>query len=201
MSIKSTSAAFSRALPNHNFRLDEYHTLRDIYAYVDALSLEYPSFVRSFDIGSTHEQRPIKAIEITQNASDSDFVWLDSLTHAREWITGSTLVYIIDSIVAAHARPLASEQVSVSGRAQLRNKNFIIIPVVNPDGYEHTWTSNRLWRKNRAPNGKCLGVSTRFLFVSSIVRSLVQLEFIQSCTSEAVCSYSLSQLWLVSTAC
>jgi hypothetical protein len=29
-----------------------------------------------------------------------------------------------------------------------------VIPVVNPDGYEHSWASsaNRLWRKNRQPN-------------------------------------------------
>lgn len=32
------------------------------------------------------------------------------------------------------------------------------MPVMNPDGYEHTHTSDRLWRKNRKKNSVCSGV-------------------------------------------
>lgn len=31
-------------------------------------------------------------------------------------------------------------------------------PLVNPDGYEFSHTSNRLWRKNRVAAGNCRGV-------------------------------------------
>ena len=42
--------------------------------------------------------------------------------------------------------------------------NWYILPVANPDGYVHTFATNRLWRKNRRPQGKnkeghnCTGV-------------------------------------------
>lgn len=35
-----------------------------------------------------------------------------------------------------------------------------LIPIVNIDGYDYTWTTNRLWRKNLRKNAhsSCLGV-------------------------------------------
>lgn len=33
-----------------------------------------------------------------------------------------------------------------------------ILPVLNPDGYEYTHTHDRMWRKNRAQYGECIGV-------------------------------------------
>eukprot|EP01052_Picozoa_sp_SAG31_P042335 SAG31_NODE_6694_length_1922_cov_2.221613_3_plen_68_part_00 len=41
-----------------------------------------------------------------------------------------------------------------SWTALLRQLRFIVIPVLNPDGYEYTWDpgGDRLWRKNRTPN-------------------------------------------------
>ena len=32
--------------------------------------------------------------------------------------------------------------------------DFFLLPVVNPDGYEFSHTTDRLWRKNRAPNSE-----------------------------------------------
>jgi hypothetical protein len=50
-------------------------------------------------------------------------------------------MYLID-------RFLSTEQ----GKELLSRFHFIFVPVANPDGYVHTWTENRLWRKNRRPN-------------------------------------------------
>ena len=152
--LASSSPVLSASLDGA-LRLDQYHSLEEIYAFVDALPRRYKR-LQVFTIGRTAENRPIKALELTNNATDPDFVWLDALTHAREWITGSTLLYALDRLVAgppANAAP-----------SSLYAKNYIIVPVVNPDGYSYTWTTNRMWRKNRsrqrAGESKCIGVSS-----------------------------------------
>lgn len=172
MAASASAPAISSAVPEFSasldgsLRLDQYHTLEEIYAFLDELPARY-SNVHVFTIGRSAENRPIKALELTNNATDSDFVWLDALTHAREWITGSTLLYIIDQLVAGSGssdnqlQPQRQQQ----ARSALHSKNYIIVPVVNPDGYAFTWSHNRMWRKNRsrsplrAPDSKCIGVS------------------------------------------
>ena len=36
----------------------------------------------------------------------------------------------------------------------LNQVKFLVQPVLNPDGYAHTHSSSRMWRKNRSPQGK-----------------------------------------------
>lgn len=172
-------AVYSKAVASMQFRLDKYHSLEEIDAFLEALQNQYPRKVSLFSIGQTFEGRPIRALEIINNKTDSDLVWLDALTHAREWVTGSTILYIIDQILApinTHAQQQSIVQM----------KNYIIIPVVNPDGYSYTWTTNRMWRKNRSkstvPKSNCLGVSSvthreekcaqLYLYIHILIRSI-----------------------------
>ena len=37
--------------------------------------------------------------------------------------------------------------------------DFYIIPVLNPDGYKYSWTTNRMWRKNMRPVGSAGGAA------------------------------------------
>lgn len=67
-----------------------------------------------------------------------------SLIHAREWISGSTCQYIAQQLVTGYDTDSAI-------RHLLDTTEVIMVPVVNPDGYEFSWTRNRLWRKNRKP--------------------------------------------------
>lgn len=48
-------------------------------------------------------------------------------THAREWITISSLLYIANELICnRHSLP-----------KYMRNINFVLMPIVNPDGYEN----------------------------------------------------------------
>ena len=43
----------------------------------------------------------------------------------------------------------------------LKKYTFHIIPIMNPDGFVITQTSNRMHRKNAQPNGRCLGTDSK----------------------------------------
>jgi murein tripeptide amidase MpaA len=130
-SASPTTSSFQSVLVP-SFSLDRYHPLSNIYHYLQVISKL--SRVKVFDIGTSHEGRSIKAVEIQNNPSDTNLIFIDGCTHAREWITVSTALFIIEHAI-------------VSGIQQ----NFIIVPVINVDGYEYTWNTDRLWRKNRRP--------------------------------------------------
>ena len=52
--------------------------------------------------------------------------------------------------------------------------NWIIMPLLNPDGYEYSHTHDRMWRKSRAPID---GASTRsYVFIMSIKHIFLFLE-------------------------
>jgi hypothetical protein len=72
-------------------------------------------------------------------------LFLNSLQHAREWVTGVSTMFLADTLVRTYDTDPNIKRI-------LDNFDVYLIPVVNPDGYEFTWTSSRLWRKNRRVN-------------------------------------------------
>ncbi|RKP09226.1 hypothetical protein THASP1DRAFT_5631, partial [Thamnocephalis sphaerospora] len=134
-----------------------YHTLDDIYSWFDQLAAQYADTVsKPTPIGQTTEKRSILQLRITApgDASNRKRIWLEGLMHAREWISGTTIQYIADSL----AQGYASGDARV--KALLEKVVFVIVPVCNPDGYVYSWNNNRLWRKNReyTRNGRVYGV-------------------------------------------
>jgi len=79
-------------------------------------------------------------------------IWFNGGQHAREWISPATTMYIYYQLVTLFG-------VDPDVTAILDNVGFLIVPVLNPDGYDFAWTNNRLWRKNRRANaGGSFGV-------------------------------------------
>ncbi|XP_062550731.1 carboxypeptidase B-like [Armigeres subalbatus] len=130
---------------------DHFWTLEEIYQYLDDLKKQYPKLVRVADFGVTHEGRPIKVITISAKGildQRTPVVLIDGGIHAREWAGHMSVLYLIHQLVERSAENMDL----------LKNTNWVIMPVANPDGYVYTHKSNRLWRKNRAPvNVLCIG--------------------------------------------
>ena len=98
-----------------------------------------------FDIGLTYEGRSTLGISICQDGCDSGKpkMWIDSGIHAREWISPSSNLYMIDSLLKGYGQ---DDQIS----KVLDELDWYFVPTVNPDGYVFTWEEDRTWRKNRS---------------------------------------------------
>jgi hypothetical protein len=134
---------------------DAYHDYSEIMLWYEELSERYSNLVTYEVIGESVEGRPMPALHITDRASSEDKkkIYFQCQTHAREWITGAVCMFIVDHLLSQYGH---SERVT----NLLERLEFLVVPFVNPDGYEYTWTTDRLWRKNRAVIGgsNCMGV-------------------------------------------
>ncbi|KFD70304.1 hypothetical protein M514_09565 [Trichuris suis] len=126
------------------FSFETYHPLKEIHGFLKAIQRKFPSITEVVKIGASYEGREMLAIRIGKLKTNK-IIWVDAGTHAREWIGPATAVYLINRLTENYGKnPTVTELV---------NKfNFYILPVLNPDGYEYSWTTNRLWRKSRAKN-------------------------------------------------
>ncbi|ODM94733.1 Carboxypeptidase B [Orchesella cincta] len=100
-------------------------------------------------IGTSYEGRNITAVKLSTSPTNSRGILIDANIHAREWITSATATWIINEFVTKPAQY----------GDLLDGVDYYIIPMVNPDGYEHCHTADRMWRKTRSVNAgsSCLG--------------------------------------------
>ncbi|MEK6644911.1 MAG: M14 metallopeptidase family protein [Planctomycetota bacterium] len=127
---------------------DSYLPLADLYTFMTNLAVARPDLVQELpSIGNSVEGRPLRVWRITgSNPGPKPAVFYHGLQHAREWITGPTVLYLANHLVTNHGvDPCITDLVD--------RTEFFLAPCVNPDGYLYTWTTERLWRKNRRPNG------------------------------------------------
>ncbi|RZC37365.1 carboxypeptidase B-like [Asbolus verrucosus] len=125
-----------------------YHRLDDIYAYLSYLAATFPTICSLHIIGHSVEGRPIKLLKISHRSSTNKAIFIEGGIHAREWISPAAVTYIIEHFIYDH-----DDEPDF-----IKNIDWYIVPVLNPDGYEYTHTNDRLWRKNRAKLDKCSGV-------------------------------------------
>jgi len=122
-----------------------YQTYDTIVSYLSTLAGQYPSLAKFVaSIGQTIQGRDIPAITIG-SASASKKVFFSGGQHAREWIGPVTVVYIVENLLINYATDPQVKNI-------LDNIQFVVVPLMNGDGYNYAWTTDRLWRKNRRQN-------------------------------------------------
>ncbi|XP_062559197.1 zinc carboxypeptidase-like [Armigeres subalbatus] len=124
------------------FGWNAYYTLEEIYAWLDDLVTRYPTVLTTIVGGTTFEGREIRGVKVSYKSGNPG-VFIEGTIHAREWISGATITWILNEL-------LVSTDTKVRNIAE--NYDWYVFPVTNPDGYVYTHTTNRQWRKTRRPH-------------------------------------------------
>jgi len=131
--------------------LAAFYTHSEINDYLDNLPERFPKRVQVKQFGWSYERRPLKVLTITNGDGkrNKPVILIDGTVHAREWISPSMALYIIQQLLDNYAE----------NQELLEDYDWVIMPVVNADGYEYTHTDYRYWRKTRRPtsNPECVG--------------------------------------------
>lgn len=110
--------------------LKSYHTLEEIYTFLNKMKQQHPNEVELIVLGNSSENREIRGVKLFRGVNKSR-IFLEGGIHAREWISPATILFLIHEL-------LTSQNPAVLA---LREYEFHIVPTVNPDGYVYTHTT------------------------------------------------------------
>jgi carboxypeptidase T len=142
-----------------NFHLGSmggYFTYEEMLAELDEMAAAYPELISAkapISTFTTHENRPIHHVKISNNPTTDDgdpYVLYSAIHHAREPGSLSQLIYFMWYVLENYGtNPEITYLVD--------NTQMLFVPILNPDGYVQNQTSNPngggMWRKNKRNNG------------------------------------------------
>ncbi|KAM8818468.1 carboxypeptidase A5 isoform 2-T2 [Rhynchonycteris naso] len=137
----------------NSFSYSSYHTLEEIYSWIDSFVTEHADIVSKIQIGHSFENRSILVLKFSTGGSQRQAIWIDTGIHSREWITHATGIWTAKEIVSEYGKDRILTNI-------LNAMDIFLEIVSNPDGFAFTHSMNRLWRKNKSsrPGILCIGV-------------------------------------------
>ncbi len=126
---------------------------RGVRAFIDSMVKNNPR-VSVDTLGFSFQGRPMLAVKIgaKDDSPQRPNVLYMAAYHAREWAATDMTLRLIKYLAAP---PGSNPRVD----SLVQTRDIWILPVANPDGYEYTFTNDRLWRKTRTPQaGGAFGV-------------------------------------------
>ncbi|XP_052744520.1 carboxypeptidase B-like [Bicyclus anynana] len=137
-----------RSIGTEGITYENYQPLEIIYEYLETTAQKYNETVTIVTPANSFEGRPIKYLKVSKDnfRSNKPVIFIDACIHAREWITIPAVTYAIHKLVENVTEP-----------DLLENFDWILLPVVNADGYKYSYDVERLWRKTRSTDQHVLG--------------------------------------------
>jgi extracellular matrix protein 14 len=127
----------------------EYQRLSTIHIWMNEVAKPHAGHAELISVGSSYEGREILGLKLSghwrdQGSAKRETILITGGAHGREWISVSSVNY------------LALQFISSYGKDTMRTRmadafDWVFVPVLNPDGYEYSWTTDRFWRKTRQP--------------------------------------------------
>lgn len=172
---------------NRNRFHKSFQTFKSIESKLNDMAKRSGGHIKVETITNTFEGNPVYLVKVSYHRIATTYkkpvIFIDAGHHAREWITHSTAMYLLDGLFR-YDMPRGGLKYKTNDHrlsSLLPFFDFWIMPVVNPDGYLYTHQDPynhemRYWRKNRSV-GKinstdCIGVDLNrnynFAFESGI---------------------------------
>lgn len=117
---------------------------------IESTAVAHPSLTKLVTLGQSVQERPVYALKVTADANTTPdgsrpATGYVTALHAREWITVETNLRMLNHVLDSYG---SDPEIT----ALLNSTELWFVLVGNPDGYEHTFTTDRLWRKNMRDN-------------------------------------------------
>lgn len=106
---------------------NNYWSFGEINRYITQLTILYGDLCHTETLGFSYEGRAIRALKIGTFDGSRPIVFFEAGVHAREWISIMTALYLMEQLVINH-----------HVHTELQSIDVIILPVLNPDGYEYS---------------------------------------------------------------
>ena len=121
-----------------------YRTYDEVQDKLDEIASSN-SIATLINLGSSYENRTIRGIKFSTGGNNKPAVFFNGCQHAREWVTVMATTYLADQLSQNYTADSFIQNL-------LNIVDVYIVPIVNPDGYVYSHTTDRYWRKNRQPN-------------------------------------------------
>lgn len=133
---------------------NSYHSYADHLGFLRGLQEQYSSQSEIVTSGSSLQGNAITGIHFWGGSGKGvkPAIVIHGTVHAREWIGTMVVEYLAYNLLTNYA---SSSEI----KAIVDKYDFYFFPVVNPDGFLYTQTTDRLWRKNRqtTSGSSCVG--------------------------------------------
>lgn len=116
-------------------------------------------YAQQLTLGNSYEGREIRALKVStgpaRDGSPKPQFVVTGGQHSREWISSAAILFMAHTLTAdLYWGPMRDDISDI-----FDGWDFVFVPTLNPDGLEHSFNVDRLWRRTRQPVGQgCFGI-------------------------------------------
>ncbi|XP_078487293.1 carboxypeptidase B-like [Ciona intestinalis] len=128
-----------------------YHTYDEIQQWISDMATQFPTLARQSLLTTSTEGRAVNMLTLG-SSTDKPIFLIDCGVHAREWIAPAFCQFFVHELLTLY-------ETDAQVKTMMDELTWVIVPLLNVDGYEYTWSDDRMWRKTRSNYGTaCYGV-------------------------------------------